>query len=78
MTDKQKNYINSLCKSKGYILIANPEVISNFNASRIIWFLSKNEGQYMDVYDFIRKKGPAIKELNGDFLYDDSPKGRAA
>lgn len=78
MTEKQTNYIHALCKSKGYVLIAKPEVVSNINASKIISFLAKNEGQYVDVFDYIRKKGPAIKELNGDFLYDDSPKGRAA
>lgn len=78
MTDKQAGFIDSLCNKNGYILVVQKESVNNAAASKIISFFLNQDVNYDEVSTFIKKRGPAIPELHGDFLYDDSGRGRVA
>ena len=71
MTTKQLGLIQSLIKKSPYILIVDPMLINNKDASLLIGFLLGRSGRYEDFTKAIRRKGPKIPNLIGDYIYED-------
>jgi hypothetical protein len=70
-SDKQIYAIKKAIKEKEYILIVPENQISKWDASKIIDFLKNGNGEYLDLTQYIRKRGPKIPNLAGDgYLYD--------
>lgn len=71
MTDKQETLLYKLIIRSPYILIADPKLISSRDASLLIDFLIHGKGQYEQFTKAIRRKGPKIPNLVGDYIYED-------
>lgn len=71
MTTKQLDLVTKLIKRSPYILIVDPTTINNKDSSLLIKFLMGQGGRYEDFTKAIRRKGPKIPNLAGDYIYED-------
>ena len=71
MTEKQLNFVNRLLKQKKYIAIVDLSKLNQNETDKIINFLKGNDDQYSKVLRYIRRMGPKIPNLVGEYLYED-------
>lgn len=70
-TSKQISYIKKLAFDKEYVVLDTINQLPKRMASQIINFLQNGDGEYLDFVKYIRKRGPKIQHLSGNYLYDD-------
>ena len=71
MTEKQQSLLQKLIAKSPYILIVDPKLINKRDASLLIDFLLNNNGQYEKFTKAIRRKGPKLPNLVGEYIYED-------
>lgn len=75
ISEKQTKYIIGLANANNYIILKDLSNLSSCEARLIIDFLKNGIGDYDTFRPVLRKRGPKIPNLVGDYLFEDNRTG---
>jgi hypothetical protein len=71
MTEKQLNFVNKLLEQKKYVAIIDLSNLNKTETDKVIAFLNGDNSNYDQVTRYIRRRGPKLPNLIGEYLYED-------
>lgn len=75
ISEKQINFIKSLANKNNYIILKDLATLTSYEARLVIDFLKNGIGDYDDFRPILRKRGPKIPNLVGEYLFEDNRAG---
>jgi hypothetical protein len=75
ISEKQTKYILGLANANNYMILKDLSNLSSREARLIIDFLKNGIGDYDTFRPVLRKRGPKIPNLVGDYLFEDNRTG---
>jgi hypothetical protein len=72
ITEKQIKYIQFLANTNSFFILRDLSQLSNRDGRMLIDFMKDGKGEYDMFRRIIRKRGPKIKNLVGDYLFEDN------
>lgn len=72
ITEKQIKYIQFLANTNNFVILRDISQLSNRDGRLLIDFMKTGNGDYDMFRRVIRKRGPKVTNLVGDYLFEDN------